>query len=396
MRPRRALPAMRNPCSEILAWLVCLTLTAALSAPAAAQPEQPADPPSEPTPTEPREDADSGATDADPASAPDTGEPTDSAPPERITADTAAAEALFQLGKALMDSGKVDEACDKFAASMRAEPAGGTLLNLALCHQVQGKTASAWAEYRKAADLIRAAGQVERADEAMRLAVDLEPKLSKLTISVPQPVPGLRIVRSGVPIARGAWGVNMPINPAEYRIEASAPGYRSWSTTLVVGADADRKAVAIPALERLPTPATSDKPTDPASSAPGGDYRVPYITGIIMAAAGGTAVGVGAILGGLAAGDVNDAEADEALCGADKRCTPEGDEVIEGARAKATAATLLIGVGAATVVSGVVLLLTTGTYRADAGEPADQATAASRLVPAVGPGSAGVVISGSF
>ncbi|MBW2522670.1 MAG: tetratricopeptide repeat protein [Deltaproteobacteria bacterium] len=311
--------------------------------------------------------------------------------------DTAAAEALFLLGKALMDTGQLDEACNKLAESMRAEPAGGTLLNLALCHQQQGKLASAWAEYRKAAELIRATGQQERADEALRLAVDLEPKLSKLTVLVSQPVRAMQVLRGGVKIGTAVYGVAVPVDPGVYRIEASAPGYRDWSASVTVGSEGDRQAVSVPALEPLAEQARAGpqaKPADPSRT----DYRVPYFTGIVMAAVGGAAVGIGAVLGGVAASEIGDAESDPALCGEDKLCTPEGQDVVDGARDKATAATLLIGVGAATVVSGFVLVLTTGTFRTDAApeEAAEQAVRSPRLVPVLGPGHAGVSLTGWF
>jgi hypothetical protein len=282
---------------------------------------------------------------------------------------------------------------------MVAEPAGGTLLNLALCHQQQGKLASAWAEYRKASELIHAAGQKERADEAMRLAVALEPKLSKLTIVVAQPVPGLRVARDGMELSTGIRGVAVPVDPGVYRIEASAPGHLAWSSTVTVGAEGDRQSVTVPALEPSAAPPRpgADSGTGPATAGGVGDYRVPYFTGIIMAALGGTAVGLGAVLGGVAASEVGDAESDPELCGSDKLCTPDGQDVIDGARKKATAATLLIGVGAATVVSGFVLVLTTGTFRADADEDdAAQSARIPSLVPALGPGQAGFALTGQF
>src|SRR4051794_10726019 len=57
------------------------------------------------------------------------------------------AEGLFRQAQKLLGEGKIHEACDAFAASQKAEPAVGTLLNLAACHEKEGRTATAWAEF---------------------------------------------------------------------------------------------------------------------------------------------------------------------------------------------------------------------------------------------------------
>src|SRR6266481_7047249 len=84
----------------------------------------------------------------------------------RARAGPTAAEGLFQEGRQLLEEGHVDEACLRLAESYWQEPASGTLLNLARCHQTQGKIATAWAEYAAAARLSRAQGREVRARAA--------------------------------------------------------------------------------------------------------------------------------------------------------------------------------------------------------------------------------------
>jgi hypothetical protein len=63
------------------------------------------------------------------------------------------------------------------------------------------------------------------------------------------------------------------------------------------------------------------------------------------------------VLGVVAARDVHTAEADGALCGNDKRCTPEGYALIERAEREAIASTTLVAVGTAAVVAGLATLV---------------------------------------
>lgn len=78
------------------------------------------------------------------------------------------ADALFTEERALLDAKNYDEACPKLAASQKAEPGAGTLLALALCHEGQGKTATAWGELNEAASLGKRVGRTEAAPLACR------------------------------------------------------------------------------------------------------------------------------------------------------------------------------------------------------------------------------------
>ncbi|HET9930303.1 MAG TPA: hypothetical protein VFQ35_06440, partial [Polyangiaceae bacterium] len=75
------------------------------------------------------------------------------------TSNSAVAEALFRAGRAAMREHRLGDACDKFSESQRVEPKIGTLLNLALCHEQQGRLATAWAELRLAQAQAEALGK---------------------------------------------------------------------------------------------------------------------------------------------------------------------------------------------------------------------------------------------
>src|SRR5271166_5257799 len=76
--------------------------------------------------------------------------------------DKAAAQAIFDEGKRLMDAGQFAQACPKFADSEKLDPGVGTLLNLGVCYEKNGQTASAWATYKEAASAAANAGETAR------------------------------------------------------------------------------------------------------------------------------------------------------------------------------------------------------------------------------------------
>ena len=105
---------------------------------------------------------------------------------EPTAGERATADALFRDAKRLMKKKAYDEACPKLAESQRLDPQGGTLLNLAVCHALQGLTASAWVEFQEALALAKEAKRRDRIHLAEREIVKLEPRLSRLTIQVPE------------------------------------------------------------------------------------------------------------------------------------------------------------------------------------------------------------------
>src|SRR5262249_15309132 len=118
-------------------------------------------------------------------------------------------------------------------------------INLANCYKQIGKTASAWAQFKEAAFQARKSQQPEREAAANQEVANLEPKLSKLQINAAD-TPGMIIRRDGKEVGKGALGIPVAVDPGPHTIEATAPGYTVWSTTVEIGKESDMKTVAIP------------------------------------------------------------------------------------------------------------------------------------------------------
>jgi hypothetical protein len=278
------------------------------------------------------------------------------------------AEALFEDARQLMTEGKYDDACPKFAASERLDPSTATLLNLASCYERQGRTATAWATYREAASAANAAGRNDYLTTAERHASGLEPSLARLTITVEQPVEGLHLERDGIAVERAEWGIAIPVDPGTHSLAASAPGHKSWASTVAVTRNGAQVALVVPALEALPVASPEVPPPPPPASAvvsPAAPIGVDSNTGSSTQRAMGWVVGsvgvaglvVGTAFAISAKNKYNDSLSEcEPL--EPNLCTSQGVSERSNARSQGDAATLAFGLGAAAIIAGGVLWFT--------------------------------------
>ena len=164
--------------------------------------------------------------------------------------DEAAARVLFAEGRKLAAAGDYETACPKFEESFRLDPGIGTGFNLADCWEHIGRTASAWGRFLGVAGAAKALGQTEREQVARDRAAALEPKLSRLTVLVPTPEPGLAVRRDAVLLGPASWGVAVPVDPGPHVVQVSAPGKKPLSIDVTIGAsDEPAATVTIPLLE---------------------------------------------------------------------------------------------------------------------------------------------------
>jgi len=213
--------------------------------------------------------------------------------------DEALATILFQEGRTLFAAGQLREACLKFEESERLDPGGGTLLNLALCHEQEGRLARSWSEFKQAESVARADGRADREAEAAKHVQALEPRLSRLTIVVPvaTQVEGLIIERDGREVGRGAWSTAIPIDGGEHSVRATALGREPFSTTFIAQAESDVRTIEIPVLATPVVVVTSPRVSSPQLPAP---PVAPLLTPPRLRHVGIAAAGAGVVLLGAA------------------------------------------------------------------------------------------------
>ncbi|RLB51346.1 MAG: hypothetical protein DRI90_23010 [Deltaproteobacteria bacterium] len=322
-----------------------------------------------------------------------------SAPASAQPGDTALAEALFDEGRQLMDAGKVGAACPKLAESYRLDPAGGTLLNLAVCHEKEGKLATAWSEFKDALGMARSARKPEREKLASEHIDALEPRLNRLTIQLAPgaAVPGLQITHNGSSLGGAAMGTALPVDGGEHEIVVSATGHRSWKASLQMGREGETRTVVVPVLEEVSDGAASSGPAGASlaptgQSAPSGDGSTQRTLGYIVGGAGIAGTIVGAIFGVRAislASESDDKCGDGELC-PDTDLGREGLAAHEDAHTSATLSNAFIGAGLGLIGVGLVVVLT-----APAGEQSEPATSAL-VSPTLGPAGVGLTLRATW
>lgn len=245
--------------------------------------------------------------------------------PSVAHADDATAEALFQAAKSLMDQKKYAEACPKFEASYKIDPAIGTKLNLADCHEKDGKLAQAWGAWGEARDQAKRENDKARMDLAIRRQKELDPRVPKLTVNVTGPTAGLDVYRDELQLESAMLGVPLPVDPGAHvvtlrrgksilrdkkvEVEEKSTGEVTIDATGIPAAPKETPNTTQPQVIAGPLPKTETKIKSPGMIAGGVVLNlvgVPLgITGVVVAALGG-ATGEGKTLGGglllLAAG----------------------------------------------------------------------------------------------
>lgn len=271
------------------------------------------------------------------------------------------ADALFKEGKKLMDAKDFDAACPKLQESARLQPGGGVQLALALCHEGQGRLATAWNDYREALALAKRDKRKDREDIATAKLAELEPKLAKLTITLSDPAKaqGVTVKLDDAALPTASFGVAIRVDKGTHVVVASAPGKVSKTLEVPI-ADKEDKTVVVPELAPEPTKPvapTTEPPPPPGPTTPPPTPAGPSRVGpLVLGGLGVALVGVGGFFGVRALGLASDVK-DHCPGGA---CTSsewvgKNDE----ARRSAWISNVTLGVGLAAVVGATVWWVTT-------------------------------------
>jgi hypothetical protein len=156
----------------------------------------------------------------------------------------------------------------------------------------------------------------------------------------------------------------------------------------VTASEAATVTATVPALEPAAAevaPPVAPPPVAPAEKNVSTSPR--RTAGFVALGVGAAGLAVGAVTGVLAIGKNHDATHDAKKCPSANRCFSSGYDEIADARHLATVSTIAFAAGGVLAAGGLVLVLTS---------PRPAESAALRLTPALGPGAAGLTLSGRF
>jgi hypothetical protein len=264
--------------------------------------------------------------------------------------ETARADTLFKDGLRLFDGGQTAKACAKFAESYQLDPALGTLQNLALCHEKDGKLSQAYGELGDLLTKAQASGKTKRVDVAREHLASLESKVGRVNLSFGEGVQVTSVEIDGV--ARD-WHAPIVLDPGHHTIAARAQGRPDARSECDVTAGGPQ-TVSVVFTGGSPAVVPSAPAPAPEAPAPVVSHGPPKAVFWALAGVGAAGVVVGSIFGAMT---LSQKSAGDSHCSG-QYCDATGLSSESSAHTSATVSTVAFAVGLAAVAVDVVLVLT--------------------------------------
>ncbi len=302
------------------------------------------------------------------------------------------ARVAFQEGDAAETAGDCATAIEKFRSALEVKETTQLHLRIGRCEEKLGKFQAAMSSYAKGQSV--AGTDQELLTLARRMRAELDPRIPRVTVRMPDAPEGAAVTLDGAPFSN--FGVDTPLDPGLHVVEATAPGRLRFEARLDLKESTKREVtidLPIKSAETPPDTGGADAPVAPI---------VLYVLGAgFLGASIGMAVRGGQLLD----------EADQRAAASGCQLVPDGDQDAAGAvrtcngsrEAHATYEDdissvnlhygLAAGFGAA---AGVSLVVASVLLAVDLGDDKPDAAPSARLSPWFGPNGAGVGLSLRF
>ena len=194
------------------------------------------------------------------------------------------------------------------------------------------------------------AGDRDREAGAARLAAAVAPLLPKLAIVISPAtrIPGLEVRRDGTLVGEGQSGMLLPADVGYHTVDATAPGYEPWSTTVRIDAAGSAATVEVPPLKKLAA--------EPAPLKPGFAWSTQRSIGVVLGAV--ALVGFGVAAGFTVNAATKNAASLPHCPTSPNQCDATGVDLRNQAFDAAHVGTGTLIVGAAAATAGLIVFLT--------------------------------------
>lgn len=286
------------------------------------------------------------------------------APTAAAQDNTAFAQQRFTRGAGLYEQRDFSRALDEFRASLALYGSPNTRLYVARCLRELGRFDEALPEFeramREAADRAVTDPRYNATrDAAQTEMLAIEPRVGRLTITIPDAPQGVVVRVNNREIPREALGVAIPVLPGALVIQVESASHEPErrETEVAAGREVTVGIVLRPRPQRVEGQTEIERPPVLVTRPP---VAPPRPSGGVSRNLAWIGFGVGAVgfiglaaFGGLASSAFSDIES---RCGG-APCPASEQGTIDSGRTYQTLANVSLGVGVAGVVAGAVLLL---------------------------------------
>ncbi len=301
------------------------------------------------------------------------------------------ADVLFREGREATKKQDHALACQKYAESYALDAAPGTLVNLGSCEEKIGKVSQAWHHLNDA--ILQLPSTDDRVPVARALLEGLGAKIARVTVSITGADAGdVKVLVDGSEVPSSERGTGVVLDPGEHVVLGRTRDGRE--ARQVVQPKAGQKLDVPLTFARVEAPpvattstTTSALPPPPPPPPPSGRGR--RIATYVDLGLGVVGLGLGTFFGLSASSKNSDAKK---ICVDREGACPAADvarhdDLVSDAKTARTLSFVGLGVGGALVITGVVLLVTS---------PKQAPSTGVRILPEVGPRSAGLSLGGAW
>lgn len=288
--------------------------------------------------------------------------------------ELAKAREAFNDGVALAAGNNCAGAIAKYKEVARVKMTPQVAFNIAECEERLGKLVSALGNYRLAQSQLEdpkvKAKAKDVASQVDGRITSLEERIPKLTIKRGKGAETATLLLDGSELGSAQIGAEMPIDPGPHELVARI-GDKEASKKAFTLAEQEAQEVEISvdlaALNKVETPEDTKKQPEPPVTPPvEPDKGGSLVPGMVVMGVGLAIAGVGfGFFFGPRQGTISELEE---ICGPDKRCPPSAQETADRGKLFTGLAEGAWGLGGAAVITGVILMATSGGKKAP--EPA--------------------------